>query len=61
LENRRSEDVKMFGRMWKVVETKAGKTGVAKAERRREKVKEEKKKKKSKETKTMDVKKVVEE
>jgi len=36
LENRRSEDDKMSRRIWEAAETKAGKTGVTKAERRRE-------------------------
>ena len=43
LENRGGENNKVSKRVWKVVETKAGKTGVAEAKERREKRKEGKK------------------
>ena len=36
MENRRSKDDKMFRRIWEVVETKVGKTGMRKTKRRRE-------------------------
>jgi len=39
LENRRSKNDKVFRRMWEAVETKARKTGVEKAKRRRGKMK----------------------
>ena len=72
LENRRGEDDEVPRRVWKTVETKAGKSEMAKTKRRREKgrkwneikgerIEEKEKKKRLKKKRTTEVKKIVKE
>ena len=46
MENKKNEDNEVSRRMWKAVETKAGKTGMAKVEKKKEKKKRSRKKRK---------------
>ena len=60
MENKRDEDDKVSRRVYKVIEAKSEKVGIAETKRRRKK-RSKKKKKKPKVKRTMKIKKVVEE